>query len=695
MDMKSNPLDTFREEAAELLESLEQSLISLEEEEDTAEHVGSAFRALHTIKGSGNMFNLTPLVDLAHNVESVFARIRDGKLNINKEIINLALFAKDKLKELASREDPPESLIQEKDALVLEFKKYQDSREKKEESARDKTQEDEETGSLRTYRILFEPSPDLFRNGTNPLALIKELKEMGKILVMGFSEKIPSIREVDPESCYLSWDILLSTEKGENAIRDVFIFVEGESRITVTKVEDAAFDDDDEYDYTRLGEILVQRGDLKRSDLNNAVKSKEFLGEYLVRLGFLSNEKLQSALKEQQFLRKNRETKSTGESSIKVKTEKLDKLVNLVGEFVSMQAHFAMLADQKQDSDFVTMSEQMESLVRDIRDLSMEMHMVPLEQLFTGFRRLVRDVSGGLGKQVKLELRGTETELDKNVIEELKDPLMHIIRNSIDHGIEDPGTRKESGKDPSGTVVLSARYSGAAVVIQVSDDGKGLDAENIKKKAAERGLLKDLDEELPDEKIYDFIFQPGFSTAVKTTNISGRGVGMDVVKRNIEKIHGAVSITSNPGSGTTISLKIPLTLAIIEGLLARIGDGYYMINISYIVECLDFNSLEKKTSQPLVDFRGEIVPYVDLRSHFKIEGEGALNPQLIIVTSESRKVGLLVDGILANYQTVIKSLGKLFSHVQGVSGAVILGDGTLALMLDVDQLCRLTRDELK
>ena len=695
MDMKSNPLDTFKDEAAELLEIVEQSLISLEEEKNNPEYVDSAFRALHTIKGSGNMFNLTHVVDIAHNVESVFARIRDGKLKITGEIINLSLLAKDKLKEIIQQDNPSEELIREKDTLVLEFKKYQDPQKTEQKQSAAPDSSDDSSGETQTYRILFEPSPDLFRNGTNPLSLIKELKEMGKILVMGFSQSIPSIETFDPETCYLSWDILLSTDAGENAVWDVFIFVEGDAEITIHRVDDASFDDDGDYDYTRLGEILVQRGDIKRTELDKAVKSKEFLGEHLMRLGFLSNEKLQSALKEQQFLRKNREVKSAAEGSIKVKTEKLDKLVNLVGEFVSMHAHFAMLSDQKQDSDFINLSEQMEALVRDVRDLSMEMHMVPLEQLFLGFRRLVRDVSGDLGRKVKLELSGTETELDKNVIDLLKDPLMHIIRNSIDHGIEDPDERKSSGKDPVGTVKLSARYAGASVVIQVQDDGKGLDAEKIKRKAVERGLLKDSGEDLTDEEIYDFIFQPGFSTAAKATNISGRGVGMDVVRQNIEKINGAVSISSTRGSGTVINLKIPLTLAIIEGLLAKIGEGYYMINISYIVECLDFNSMEKKTSQNMVDFRGEIVPFVDLRSHFAIDAGKAEHPQLIIVSTENRKVGLLVDHILANYQTVIKSLGKLFSQVEGVSGAVILGDGTLALMLDVDQLCRLTQQDLR
>ncbi len=695
MDMKSNPLDTFKDEAAELLEIAEQSLISLEEEKNNPEYVDSAFRALHTIKGSGNMFNLTHVVDIAHNVESVFARIRDGKLKITGEIINLSLLAKDKLKEIIQQDNPSEELIREKDTLVLEFRKYQDPQKTEQKQSEAPDSSDDSSGETQTYRILFEPSPDLFRNGTNPLSLIKELKEMGKILVMGFSQSIPSIETFDPETCYLSWDILLSTDAGENAVWDVFIFVEGDAEITIHRVDDASFDDDGNYDYTRLGEILVQRGDIKRTELDKAVKSKEFLGEHLMRLGFLSNEKLQSALKEQQFLRKNREVKSAAEGSIKVKTEKLDKLVNLVGEFVSMHAHFAMLSDQKQDSDFINLSEQMEALVRDVRDLSMEMHMVPLEQLFLGFRRLVRDVSGDLGRKVKLELSGTETELDKNVIDLLKDPLMHIIRNSIDHGIEDPDERKSSGKDPVGTVKLSARYAGASVVIQVQDDGKGLDAEKIKRKAVERGLLKDSGEDLTDEEIYDFIFQPGFSTAAKATNISGRGVGMDVVRQNIEKINGAVSISSTRGSGTVINLKIPLTLAIIEGLLAKIGEGYYMINISYIVECLDFNSMEKKTSQNMVDFRGEIVPFVDLRSHFAIDAGKAEHPQLIIVSTENRKVGLLVDHILANYQTVIKSLGKLFSQVEGVSGAVILGDGTLALMLDVDQLCRLTQQDLR
>jgi two-component system chemotaxis sensor kinase CheA len=402
-------------------------------------------------------------------------------------------------------------------------------------------------------------------------------------------------------------------------------------------------------------------------------------------------------------------------------------------------------ASRKEDQDMQSLAERMEGLVRQLRDLSIDMHMVPVNTLFSGFRRMVRDLAAELGKEVSLELKGTDTELDKNVIEALKDPLLHIIRNSIDHGIESAEERRQAGKPEKGTVTLSAHYSGAHVAIDVLDDGKGLDAERILAKATERGVIG-AEDSLSDSEALQLIFAPGFSTSETATSVSGRGVGMDVVKQNIEKLGGTVGLESERGSGTRISIRIPLTLAIVEGLLAEIGGGYYMINLSYIVECLDYRNLDGDTTQNLVDFRGELVPFVDLNRFFGLDGDGSaqasggsdagteaeaareadggaqgngdsdvdaqaavttmagpggmsaaaatIDKQLVVVAFEGYKIGLLVDRIYDKYQTVIKSLGKVYERVDGISGAVILGDGTPALMLDVDRLVRLTATDL-
>ncbi len=726
MKVHDDPLETFREEARELLTELERALMQLEEDPADADSVDSAFRSLHTIKGSGNMFDLDQLVSFAHIVESVFARVRDGNTPVSAELVELGLQARDHIGALLATGDAAaEGLLEEGAELekrLLALGGGEDAAgadagaatgggpaagatEPAEAPATtaatatpDATPDDPDADAEaeeRTYRVTFVPGEDLFRTGTNPLLLIKELGELGSALVMGFTDRVPSLDSMDPEACYISWDIVLTSSAGENAIRDVFIFVEGNSEVSVQLIDEGSVLDTD-ISYKRLGEILVERGDIAAGDLEQAMGSRDYLGETLVERGYITPERVESALQEQQYVRRIREQRQVTEttSSIKVSTEKLDSLVNLVGEFVSMHANLTHRAETREDREFIAMGEQMEALVRDLRDLSIDMHMVPVDILFSGFRRLVRDLAQDLGKEVALQIEGSETELDKNVIDSLKDPLLHIIRNSVDHGLETPEDRRAAGKDPQGTVRLAAYYAGTNVIIEVADDGKGIDAEKVKAKAAERGIIA-ADAELSEEQMLDLIFSPGFSTAAAATNVSGRGVGMDVVKQNIEKLGGTVRVESRPAKGTRMSLRIPLTLAIVEGLLARIAGGYYLINLAYIVECIDMQAMERNADQRIIDFRGEVLPYFDLRRFFGFPPASVEQSQLVVVSNDERKIGLLVDSIHDNYQTVIKSLSKVFERVEGISGAVTLGDGTPALMLDVDRLVRVGAEEVK
>lgn len=735
MTMHSDPLETFKEEARELLQSLEESLMQLEQHPNDADLVDSAFRSLHTIKGSGNMFDLTSLVEFTHVVENVFDKVREGKVDADSKLINLGLQAKDQIAQiLASPED--EDVVQGSKILANAFKAFLPVEERaggaatgsagvgsaaaqglalaEGDPATEGTATDgggAGTGAPQTYRIVFTPPADFFRTGGNALGLIQELTELGQTLVMGFCGEVPPIDRIDPEACYLSWDIVLTTKHDANAIRDVFIFVDEPGVVRVEVIDQGEILEQEDISYKRLGEILVERGDIEAAQLQQAMTSKEFLGETLVAKGYVSGEKVQAALEEQKYVRSIRENRQVVEtsSSIKVNTEKLDSLVNLVGEFVSMHANLTHIAEEKDDREFKSVSEQMDGLIRELRDLSIDMHMVPVDTLFSGFKRLVRDLSNELGKQVRLEVEGSDTELDKNVIDALKDPLLHIIRNSVDHGIESAEDREAAGKPSKGTVRLTAFYAGANVVIQISDDGGGIDAERVRRKAVDRGLIAD-DAELSEEEMLALVFQPGFSTAEEATNVSGRGVGMDVVKQNIEKLNGSVRIQSTPGEGTVIAIRIPLTLAIVEGLLARIGAGYYLINLTYIVECLDFEAVRRTSNQQMIDFRGEVLPYYDLRRYFGVNGTGDDTPaaaggdghgdghgagQLVVVSLEDRRVGLVVDDIQDKYQTVIKSLSRVFERAEGVSGAIILGDGTPALMLDVDRLVKVTAEEMQ
>ncbi|TVR68004.1 MAG: chemotaxis protein CheA [Spirochaetaceae bacterium] len=690
MSIHADPLETFREEAKEQLVVLEESLLALEEDPADQEMIAAAFRSLHTIKGSGGMFDLGSLVHFAHVVESVFDLMRNGTLHVESRIISLGLQARDHLLALLEHGDDPE--LQSEGALLEQaFLAYLP--EKGDGAASPAAGQSAEAQSERTWRILFRPKPILFRHGANPLLLIREMEELGTILVLGFSDGIPELSSIDPTECYLAWEVLLTTTADEQAIRDVFMFVEDDADLEISLVDEVA---DSDLPYKRLGEILLERGDITAEALEQSVNERAFLGQTLVEKGFVSSERVHAALEEQRYVRSMRESRQTAESSnaIRVGTDKLSSLVNLVGEFVSMHANVVFTAQQKDDRDFIAVGEQMDRLIRELRDLSIEMHMVPVSGLFNGYRRLVRDLASNLGKEVRLITEGSETELDKNVIDLLKDPLMHIVRNSVDHGIETPEIRTGAGKSPTGTLKLAASYAGAHVVIRVSDDGAGMNVERIRAKAIERGVLS-AESDRSEEEILQYIFAPGFSTAEQTTAVSGRGVGMDVVQRNIEQLGGSVRIASRTGEGSTVTIRIPLTLAIVEGLLARVDRNWYLVNLSYIEECLDFDTMDHENRRGYASYRGGIVPFVDMRRYFRIKGTAEKNggQQLIVVSVDDKRVGLVVDEIQDTYQSVIKSLGRIYEKVEGISGAIMLGNGTPALVLDVDRLVRLAARE--
>lgn len=367
--------------------------------------------------------------------------------------------------------------------------------------------------------------------------------------------------------------------------------------------------------------------------------------------------------------------------------DRLDTLVNLVGELVTVQARLSQMAALQNQPEIIAIAEEVERLTENLRDNAMNIRMVPIGTTFNKFKRMVRDLAEELGKNVVLETVGAETELDKTVIERLNDPLIHLIRNSVDHGIEEPDIREAKGKPRHGTVRISATHSGAFVLIRITDDGAGLDREAIHNKAVAKGLISP-DVEFSEKDIFALIFTPGFSTAEKLTNISGRGVGMDVVKRNIEALRGSIEIESRKGAGTVITLKLPLTLAIIDGLLVKVGEGQFVIPLPIVQECVELTPVEKAGSngRDLAHVRGEIVPYIRLRERFLIKGQAPQIEQIIITGACTGKVGLVVDQVIGERQTVIKNLGKLFQYVEDISGATILGDGKVALILDVPKL---------
>jgi two-component system chemotaxis sensor kinase CheA len=541
-----------------------------------------------------------------------------------------------------------------------------------------------------SYRILFKPRPEIFKNGTRVLNLVQELTELGQADVFPHTEAIPPLESLAPESCYCSWDIVLTTDKDANAIRDVFIFVEDQAEIKIEPVVGPLLAEGTK----RLGEILVERGNVSIEALKEALGSQRKLGEVLVESKALSKPQIDSALVEQEHLKKVQERSESAVSSIRVASDKLDALVDLVGELVTLQARLTRTSQDLRDGSLSSISEQYERLISQLRDNTMSIRMLPIGSTFNKFRRVVRDLSLELGKEAELVTEGAETELDKTVIEKLGDPLVHIIRNSLDHGIEMPDARQQAGKGRAGCIKLAARHSGAYVLIQVSDDGKGLDREAILAKAMERGLFAP-GQEASDQDIYQLIFAPGFSTAKVVTQVSGRGVGMDVVKREIDSLGGTVQLDTEVGKGMTVTLKIPLTLAIIEGLLVRIDREFYVIPLSSVDGCIEIprEELASKGERRIIHYREELVPYVDLRGFFDSGGQMPEIEQIVIASTQDSRVGFVVDQVVGDYQTVIKPLGRMYRDVEGVSGATILGDGTVALILDVNRLASVVQRE--
>ncbi|MBN2298091.1 MAG: chemotaxis protein CheA [Deltaproteobacteria bacterium] len=689
----------YREEAFELLGDLEDALIELEQTPDDRDLIDRIFRAMHTIKGSGAMFGFDDIAAFTHTIETVYHLIREGSLSVDQDLISLTLSSCDQIKAMVEESEGGgqvdtsrnEEISNAFKALIPSESEDLDTRP---ESSPDLEKDTTTNQTQITYRIRFKPHTNIFANGTNPIPLLNELKDLGDSHVICHLNNLPELTDIDPEACYARWDVILTTSHDINTIRDIFIFVEDISDIDITKIDENS--DLDEDDYKRIGEILFDRGDIKLNDLEIMLNRQKRIGEILIESGKVHRSEVQSALAEQEHvrnLRKKRVAQDTT-SSIRVASDKLDALVNLVGEMVTMQARLTQIAHQKNDSDLILVSEEVERLTAELRDNAMGIRMLPIGTTFAKFKRMVRDLSTELGKEIDFITEGEETELDKTVIDKLSDPLVHLIRNSIDHGIERPEIRRAAGKPSQGTIELKAEHSGANVLISVHDDGAGLNTEAILKKALEKGLTTP-DASLSEKEIHELILAPGFSTAENVTSVSGRGVGMDVVTSSIESFGGTVEISSIKGSGTTITLKLPLTLAIIDGLLVTLGDDFYVIPLGSVVECVELTEKDKKRAhgRHVTKVRDDMVPYIYLREVFVLDGSKPDIEQIVITEINGRRIGFVVDKVIGGHQTVIKNLGKFLKNTQGVSGATIMGDGTVALILDINRLIMHAEDE--
>ncbi|BDV01064.1 chemotaxis protein CheA [Thermodesulfomicrobium sp. WS] len=672
----------FVDEAVDLLAEWETCMLALEQSPD-AQTVDRLFRAVHTLKGAGGMFGFEDLAAFLHHAETLLDRVRAGEVAVSRPLVDLFLACRDHAAAiLDGRGDAgvTQGLVDQLAAWGAPGQSLPGPAQRSSGAAPSAAAPTPAEEQPRLWRIRFRPQENIFRTGLDPASLVEELMGLGSAQVVLLGDAVPPLSALDPESCALAWEVLLTTTAAEPTIRDVFIFVEGDAEVRVepVPVEDAP---------PRLGELLARRGDAAPEAIEAALAHRKPVGEVLVEAGVVAPAQVEAALAEQRSIKQLKDASAAAEAAtVRVPAAKLDALVDLVGELVTAQARLSQVAMEQGSGALSAVAEEMERLTDALRDTSLSLRMLPIGSTFARFRRLVRDLSTELGKDIALVTVGEDTELDKTMLERLGDPLVHLLRNSVDHGIEPPHERQRQGKPAQGTIRLVAEHAGGEVVLTIEDDGRGIDVERVRAKALEKGIIS-ADVTLSHEECLQLIFAPGLSTAQKVSNVSGRGVGMDVVKRNIEALRGRISIASTLGQGTTITIRLPLTLAIIDGLLVRVQDAFFVLPLAAVEECVELTAEAKAASSArLIALRGDLVPYVEVRQVFGVPGTPPPIEQAVIVRVLDRLVGVVVDAVVGEHQTVIKSLGRVFQHVRGVSGATILGDGTIALIVDLAAL---------
>ncbi|HEY3389222.1 MAG TPA: chemotaxis protein CheA, partial [Prolixibacteraceae bacterium] len=645
-------IDSLRQafvvETSEILSELETSLLELENSPTDSELIAKVFRALHTIKGSSAMFGFEDITMFTHDIETAYDLIRDGKIIAEKRIIDLTLLASDEISNMLNSSDTHDKITGEKTSnIIAAFREIVSSFNKPSEQQKtalpclEPSADNKNQITQQLYYIRFTPGNDLFLSGTNPLLLFDELRQMGDLTISAFFDKVPSFDELNPESCYCHWDFLLKTSMSIDNINDVFIFVADNCKITIENITKETVDIL-EVDLENLQAVITTELIYLNRDLRSVIKDYYGASTQLESSNTTRQSKLPGAA----------HSESNSVSSIRVGADKLDELVNLVGELVTLQARLSQIASTNNNNEMISVSEDLERITWSLRDSALNIRMLPIGSIFSKFKRLVRDLSKELGKEVELFTEGAETELDKTVIEKLNDPLIHIIRNSIDHGIELPGDRVKVGKLSTGSVHLSASQSGGSVLIKIIDDGAGLDKEAIKEKAIKAGLILE-SAELSDSELFGFIFAAGFSTSKTVTSVSGRGVGMDVVRKAIEGLRGSVQVSSENGKGTIITLKLPLTLAIIDGLLVKVENDHYVLPLSSVEECIELSQqdINDAHGRNIINVRGGIVPYISLRERFGISTTRPDIEQIVVASVNNHRVGFVVDQVFGQHQT--------------------------------------------
>ena len=687
MAEKNKLYDIFTEEATEIVASLENDLLELESDIENKGLVDSIFRYVHTLKGSSGMVDYPFLTNFTHELENVLARIRSGELRITPGLITLFLSATDLLKQFIyiSPSEAEEKIGLEAKSLVDNISKFKGLKKSENTEKVSETGSGEDRFEEKILQISMKFRPDIYSTGTDPLMLLRELQEAGEIVrIRCNSDSIPELKHLKCDRFYLSWELILKTEMPVSSIENIFIFVRDDNTIVIEDVTGKFVGDvDTRYADKMLGEILEEEGYVTEADLLEIIENQRKVGEILV-----ENKSLDTAVVDKVLESQKRSRDLQFSSTIRVHTAKLDKLVNLVGELVIGIARMnQLIVDQdNKNRSLLDASDQLDRISRWVQEQVMKVRMVPIEGTFRRFQRTVRDMARELNKKINLFMSGTETELDKTLIEQIEDPLKHLIRNAVDHGVGSPEERLFAGKPVEGSVWLRAYQQEGKIIIEVEDDGKGIEKKMILKRAAEKGLYKG--GELSDKEIYNFLFNPGFTTAKHISEISGRGVGLDVVRRNIESLRGSIDVFSQKGKGTLFRLKLPLTLAIIEGMQVSVGREIITVPLFSIVEAIRPEKNIVKTIEgksELMEFRDGYIPLLRLYEIFAFDTEikDPADALILILEGHNRKIGLMVDDVTGQQQVVIKSLEKNYKQIPGISGATVLGSGKISLILDI------------
>lgn len=670
-------LHTFIEECRELLAEMEDSLLRVQHEAQPHECINAIFRAAHTIKGSAGLFGLDTVVAFTHVAESLLDEVRTQDVALTPALIELLLACCDHMHALVQAVEQQDGLedaqlLAQGHALMAALQSHSCASHHATSAAESPVPEAAQIASpMQEWHIAVRFAPSVLQNGMDPLSFLRYLHTLGEVFhTETLSDHLPDLSTLDAELCYLGFILHLRSNASMAEIESVFEFVRDDCVLCITPLLDLSacasnaqcgLQCTPDASCPHAAEHLEQAQPAEHA---GPVEAPSATSSAPVPTDGSSK------------------PRSAEMPSVRVDAHKLDQLINLVGELIIASAGASEVARKLRNTDMAEANAMVSTLVEQVRDQALQLRMVKIGGTFNKFQRVVHDVSRELGKDIVLQVNGEETELDKTVVERIGDPLTHLVRNAMDHGIEPADVRTAHGKRAQGTVRLNAFHESGHVVIEISDDGGGLDREPILAKGLERGLIEP-GRTLSDKEIFSLIFEPGFSTAAQVTNLSGRGVGMDVVRSNITALRGTVELDSVPGQGTTVQVRLPLTLAIINGFQVRVGHAVFVIPLEMVDECVEYAG---HTTQHYTDLRGSVLPFVDLRQHFALQGPCSTRPNIVVITHGRQRFGILVDELLGEAQTVIKPLTRLFSPAQGISGSSILGNGSVALILDIPVL---------